>query len=44
MHNLGEGMILVPIILFLFLFNARAALILALTIPFRCCLRLSAWI
>lgn len=34
MHNLGEGMILVTIILFLFLFNARAALIVALTIPF----------
>src|ERR1700720_2721940 len=33
-HNLGEGMILVTIILFLFLFNARAALIVALTIPF----------
>jgi cobalt-zinc-cadmium resistance protein CzcA len=34
LHNLGEGMILVTIILFLFLFNARAALIVALTIPF----------
>ena len=34
MHNLGEGMILVTIILFLFLFNVRAALIVALTIPF----------
>src|SRR5271166_6192173 len=34
MHNLVEGMILVTIILFLFLFNARAALIVALTIPF----------
>jgi cobalt-zinc-cadmium resistance protein CzcA len=34
MHNLGEGMILVTIVLFLFLFNARAALIVALTIPF----------
>ena len=34
MHNLGEGMILVTVILFLFLFNARAALIVALTIPF----------
>ncbi len=34
MHNLGEGMILVTIILFLFLFNARAAFIVALTIPF----------
>jgi cobalt-zinc-cadmium resistance protein CzcA len=33
-HNLGEGMILVTIILFLFLFNARAAFIVALTIPF----------
>ena len=34
LHNLGEGMILVTIILFLFLFNVRAALIVALTIPF----------
>jgi cobalt-zinc-cadmium resistance protein CzcA len=34
MHNLGEGMILVTVILFLFLLNARAALIVALTIPF----------
>lgn len=34
LHNLGEGMILVAIILFLFLLNARAALIVALTIPF----------
>src|SRR6202790_4999953 len=34
LHNLGEGMILVAIILFLFLFNARAAFIVALTIPF----------
>ena len=34
MHNLGEGMILVTIILFLFLGNVRAALIVALTIPF----------
>jgi cobalt-zinc-cadmium resistance protein CzcA len=34
MHNLGEGMILVTIILFLFLLNVRAALIVALTIPF----------
>src|SRR5450631_3675907 len=34
MHNLGEGMILVTVILFLFLFNARAAFIVALTIPF----------
>jgi cobalt-zinc-cadmium resistance protein CzcA len=34
MHNLVEGMILVTIILFLFLFNARAALIVACTIPF----------
>jgi len=33
-HNLGEGMILVTVILFLFLFNARAAFIVALTIPF----------
>src|SRR3984893_8494796 len=33
-HNLVEGMILVTIILFLFLGNARAALIVALTIPF----------
>ncbi|HUJ21381.1 MAG TPA: CusA/CzcA family heavy metal efflux RND transporter [Bryobacteraceae bacterium] len=34
MHNLVEGMILVTVVLFLFLFNARAALIVALTIPF----------
>ncbi len=34
MHNLAEGMILVTIILFLFLGNVRAALIVALTIPF----------
>jgi cobalt-zinc-cadmium resistance protein CzcA len=34
MHNLFEGMILVTIILFLFLGNARAAFIVALTIPF----------
>ena len=34
LHNLGEGMILVTIILFLFLLNARAAFIVALTIPF----------
>jgi cobalt-zinc-cadmium resistance protein CzcA len=34
MHNLTEGMILVVIVLFLFLGNARAAAIVALTIPF----------
>lgn len=34
MHNMVEGMILVTVILFLFLFNARAAFIVALTIPF----------
>src|SRR5450631_947322 len=34
LHNLTEGMILVTIILFLFLGNARAAFIVALTIPF----------
>jgi len=34
MHNLGEGMILVTIILLLFLGNLRAAFIVALTIPF----------
>ena len=34
MHNLTEGMILVSVVLFLFLLNARAALIVALTIPF----------
>ena len=34
LHNLGEGMILVTVILFLFLLNARAAFIVALTIPF----------
>jgi cobalt-zinc-cadmium resistance protein CzcA len=34
LHNLGEGIILVTIILLLFLGNIRAALIVALTIPF----------
>src|SRR5579862_8504864 len=34
LHNMGEGMILVTIILFLFLGNARGAFIVALTIPF----------
>lgn len=34
MHNLAEGIFLVIIILFLFLGNARGALIVALTIPF----------
>jgi cobalt-zinc-cadmium resistance protein CzcA len=34
LHNLTEGMILVSVILFLFLLNARAAIIVALTIPF----------
>jgi cobalt-zinc-cadmium resistance protein CzcA len=34
MHNLIEGMILVTVILCLFLLNVRAALIVALTIPF----------
>jgi heavy metal efflux system protein len=34
MHNLTEGMILVSVILFLFLLNVRAALIVTLTIPF----------
>src|SRR5271154_1876587 len=34
LRNLTEGMILVSVILFLFLLNARAALIVALTIPF----------
>ena len=34
LHNLAEGMILVVIVLFLFLGNARGALIVALTIPF----------
>src|SRR5580658_5799950 len=34
LHNLTEGMLLVTVILFLFLLNARAALIVALTIPF----------
>jgi cobalt-zinc-cadmium resistance protein CzcA len=33
-HNLTEGMILVSVILFLFLLNVRAAIIVALTIPF----------
>src|ERR1700685_610947 len=34
LHNLVEGMILVSVILFLFLLNVRAAIIVALTIPF----------
>jgi cobalt-zinc-cadmium resistance protein CzcA len=34
MHNLVEGMVLVTVILLLFLLNARAAIIVALTIPF----------
>jgi cobalt-zinc-cadmium resistance protein CzcA len=34
LHNMAEGMILVVIVLFLFLGNARGALIVALTIPF----------
>jgi cobalt-zinc-cadmium resistance protein CzcA len=34
LHNLAEGMILVVVILFLFLGNARGAIIVALTIPF----------
>src|SRR6202012_845010 len=34
MHNLTEGILLVAIILFLFLGNARGALIVACTIPF----------
>jgi heavy metal efflux system protein len=34
LHNLTEGMILVSIILFLFLGNVRAAIIVAATIPF----------
>ena len=34
LHNLAEGMILVVIILFVFLGNARGAFIVALTIPF----------
>jgi cobalt-zinc-cadmium resistance protein CzcA len=34
LHNLGEGMILVTVILFLFLGNVRGAFIVALTIPF----------
>ena len=34
LHNLTEGMILVVIILFIFLGNARGALIVSLTIPF----------
>ncbi len=34
LHNLTEGFLLVSIILFLFLGNARAAFIVALTIPF----------
>src|SRR3984893_2269259 len=34
LHNLTEGILLVTIVLFLFLGNARATLIVALTIPF----------
>src|ERR1700752_248819 len=34
LHNLGEGMILVVIILFVFLGNVRGAIIVSLTIPF----------
>ena len=34
LHNLTEGMILVSVVLFLFLGNVRAALIVAATIPF----------
>ncbi len=34
LHNLGEGIVLVVIVLFLFLGNIRSALIVALTIPF----------
>ena len=34
LHNLAEGMILVVIILFVFLGNARGAIIVSLTIPF----------
>ncbi|HUA22016.1 MAG TPA: CusA/CzcA family heavy metal efflux RND transporter [Bryobacteraceae bacterium] len=34
LHNLTEGILLVIVILFLFLGNARAALIVAITIPF----------
>jgi len=34
LHNLTEGIILVVVVLFLFLGNARGALIVALTIPF----------
>ena len=34
LHNLTEGIILVAIVLFLFLGNARGALIVAITIPF----------
>jgi cobalt-zinc-cadmium resistance protein CzcA len=34
LHNLGEGMILVVVILFIFLGNVRGALIVSLTIPF----------
>jgi len=34
LHNLTEGVILVVVVLFLFLGNARGALIVALTIPF----------
>jgi cobalt-zinc-cadmium resistance protein CzcA len=34
LHNLGEGMLLVVIVLFIFLGNVRGAIIVAITIPF----------
>ena len=43
LHNLTEGIILVAIVLFLFLGNARGALIVALTIPFSLLFAPSAW-
>ncbi len=40
LHNLTEGIVLVAVILFLFLGNARGAFIVALTIPFLAAFRL----
>jgi hypothetical protein len=42
-NNLLRGMVLVLVILGLFLFSVRTALIVAVTIPFACCSRSSAW-
>jgi heavy metal efflux system protein len=44
LHNLTEGIVLVVIVLFLFLGNARGALIVALPSRFRCSSLRSVWI